>query len=185
MVNVPYTVFKAEHEEVVMVGDTVNFTVDQVNEDYGYKWNFGDENSSTLAEPNHVYQEPGTYFIALQLTDAFGCENTVNYNEPITVQALTSLDDLAKESFKIRANPNPFVDQLSLTLTSERRDRYEITMRDIRGRLIWSSKYQLSAGEYTLNISEELPYIANGVYLLEVKSRKQGARQLKVFKAKP
>lgn len=42
-----------------------------------YSWNFGDGNTSTLANPEHVYQSAGTYNVCLTVTNnSTGCSDT-------------------------------------------------------------------------------------------------------------
>ncbi len=38
-----------------------------------YSWNFGDGGTSTNINPVHTFQDPGTYFVQLTITDANGC----------------------------------------------------------------------------------------------------------------
>ena len=40
-----------------------------------YFWDFGDEGSSTSAKPNHIFQDPGTYMVELEINDA---DNTIS-----------------------------------------------------------------------------------------------------------
>lgn len=42
----------------------------------GYKWFFGDGDSSTLSSPAHYYQAAGTYNVCLQVTSTTGCDST-------------------------------------------------------------------------------------------------------------
>lgn len=47
-----------------------------------YMWNFGDagsgfNNTSTLSNPSHMYSEPGTYVVSLQVKDQNQCTNTI------------------------------------------------------------------------------------------------------------
>ncbi len=41
-----------------------------------YSWDFGDGNTSTLADPNHTYSIDGTYSICLTVTDGAVCSKT-------------------------------------------------------------------------------------------------------------
>jgi PKD repeat protein len=56
-----------------------------------YVWDFGDGNTSTLANPTHTYAQPGTYLISLEVTGVNGCESgmstvvTFGHPNPITV----------------------------------------------------------------------------------------------------
>lgn len=42
-----------------------------------YYWEFGDGNTSTLPNPSHVYNTPGTYIVQLIITNAIGCSDTI------------------------------------------------------------------------------------------------------------
>ena len=48
-----------------------------------YKWNFGDGNSSTAAEPAYTYTTPGTYQVSLNYTTRAGCTGIVYYNSMV------------------------------------------------------------------------------------------------------
>lgn len=41
-------------------------------------WDFGDGNTSTDSSPVHEYADPGTYTVALNITDSNGCLNTIS-----------------------------------------------------------------------------------------------------------
>ncbi|WBL41251.1 PKD domain-containing protein [Algoriphagus halophytocola] len=71
-----------------ITGETVNF-VGSNSTDEGeldYAWDFGDESSSTVADPTHVYAEPGVYDVTLTVTDAQGLQDT----ETIAVDVLAA-----------------------------------------------------------------------------------------------
>ena len=40
-------------------------------------WDFGDNNTSTLENPTHLYLEPGSYYVTLTVIDEMGCENAI------------------------------------------------------------------------------------------------------------
>lgn len=42
-----------------------------------YLWDFGDSTASTLAQPIHVYEKPGTYPVTLTATNSLGCSVTL------------------------------------------------------------------------------------------------------------
>jgi gliding motility-associated-like protein len=54
-------------------------------------WNFGDGSTSTEYNPVHQYQMPGMYTVTLFLTDRFGCENELIWNELIEVKDMVRL----------------------------------------------------------------------------------------------
>lgn len=75
--------------------DTVSFFTSMRNFP-AYIWNFGDGDSSTAANPSHVYQQEGIYTPTLTTYDAGGCPQTWNA-PPITVSlpeaVFTTTDD--------------------------------------------------------------------------------------------
>ncbi len=62
-------------------GLEVDFTNTSTNGD-SYSWDFGDGNSSTEENPNHSYDEDGTYTVVLSVTNECG---TVEIEEEITI----------------------------------------------------------------------------------------------------
>ncbi|MCI4668813.1 MAG: PKD domain-containing protein [Bacteroidia bacterium] len=57
---------------------TVDFIANQLNgvAPFTYTWDFGDGNTSTLANPTHAYSAAGSYNVTLISTDATGCTDT-------------------------------------------------------------------------------------------------------------
>lgn len=50
-----------------------------------WQWNFGDLGTSTVQNPNHVYNSEGLYDVSLIVTTAQGCDDTVTYANYIQV----------------------------------------------------------------------------------------------------
>lgn len=48
-----------------------------------YLWDFGDGNTSTAANPLHVYQNAGTYDVSLTITDIGGCTNSITLPDAV------------------------------------------------------------------------------------------------------
>lgn len=75
---------------------------------YTYEWIFGNGESSTEAEPTHIYTEPGLYNVGLKVTTPQGCESISNANYQVRV--------LNAPEAEIFANPtstdikNPIID---------------------------------------------------------------------------
>ncbi|MBC7935118.1 MAG: PKD domain-containing protein [Rhizobacter sp.] len=59
-----------------------NVTTGAIN----YSWNFGDGNTSTLANPVHTYTTAGTFTVMLIATNANGCSDTLVKNNYIKIQ---------------------------------------------------------------------------------------------------
>ncbi len=57
----------------------VPITIQFIDESEGaeeWLWEFGDGNTSTLQNPSHTYNAPGTYTVTLTVTNQFGCTDT-------------------------------------------------------------------------------------------------------------
>ena len=77
----------------VCLGDTVFFTNSSsipIGQIVGYKWEFGDSNTSNAVAPYHVYNQPGVYEIVLEATSNSGCIS--RYRQFVTVSQLPSPD---------------------------------------------------------------------------------------------
>ena len=63
--------------------DQVNFTHTSTGPGtLSYRWNFGDNNSSSLKNPGHTYQQAGSYQVSLTVTSSEGCSKTT---DPLTI----------------------------------------------------------------------------------------------------
>lgn len=57
------------------IGDTVTFSSGGINF-YSYLWDFGDGNTSSVANPVYIYPDSGSYQVTLTVADSAGCTNT-------------------------------------------------------------------------------------------------------------
>lgn len=72
-------------------GDTVNFinsTTVSAGSIWGYKWSFGDGDSSLLTTPMHIYDTVGTFMVCLEVTtdqscDSIRCIPITVYEKPV------------------------------------------------------------------------------------------------------
>lgn len=55
-----------------------------------YLWNFGDNNTSTAANPSHVYTAGGNYTVTLIATNQFGCKDTFVFPNQVVVNQTPS-----------------------------------------------------------------------------------------------
>jgi len=62
--------------ELYLPEPEVEFT-NQSENATSYLWDFGDGSFSDDIDPNHFYNDPGTYFVTLQAADEFGCTQTI------------------------------------------------------------------------------------------------------------
>lgn len=72
----------------VCQGEPVTFQNTSTGGVTDFVWNFGDGDTSSLANPVHTYDSAGTYSIQLQALNSDGCGDTVTVNNLITVTPL-------------------------------------------------------------------------------------------------
>jgi PKD repeat protein len=63
---------------------TVKFTDISTNSPNGWKWNFGDESTSTEQSPEHVFSDEGTYHVTLVATNGDGSSDEKSMNITVT-----------------------------------------------------------------------------------------------------
>jgi PKD repeat protein len=68
---------------------TVNFTDASTNNPTTWSWNFGDDTTSTLQNPSHIYASPGSYTVSLTVTNASAPDTKIVTNY-IVVQSCTN-----------------------------------------------------------------------------------------------
>lgn len=149
-------------------GDVVNFTsnAEGGTAPYSYSWNFGDGNSSTLANDTHSYTSSGTKTITYTVTDdAVPTANVVT--ESITVSianCFTSIDENNLNGVVVSQNtPNPFNETsvVNFELTSSEVVTFEIL--DVTGKLVQTINLgTLNSGSHAVTFdSKELN---SGIY---------------------
>ncbi|NNM15354.1 MAG: PKD domain-containing protein, partial [Bacteroidia bacterium] len=74
------------------ISDTIQFSASSPNFT-SYLWDFGDGDSSTLADPAHAYQTIGNYIVSLTVTDIGGCTHT--YTSPDTINTVNVFADFS------------------------------------------------------------------------------------------
>lgn len=58
---------------------------DIINEDYQVVWDFGDGTLDTALSPVHVYEEPGTYSVSVDITSPIGCTVSRQFGRLLSV----------------------------------------------------------------------------------------------------
>ena len=73
-----------------------------------YIWDFGDNTTSIVTEPSHIYANAGTYFVSLIASNNIGCADTLNYPDSLyvpgpqlnfSVDLITGCDSLTVQVF--------------------------------------------------------------------------------------
>lgn len=70
----PLCSFQAD-KTIVEVSDSIRFTDLSTNSPTNWFWDFGDGETSTSQNPNHVYQETGTYSVSLSVSNSDGADS--------------------------------------------------------------------------------------------------------------
>ena len=69
-----------------------------------YRWEFGDGQISTIANPSHTYSEPGTYSVTLKVTDNQGATDTSTITCIISLKANLAPISRANGPYRGKAN---------------------------------------------------------------------------------
>lgn len=64
----------------ITVGQSINFSDQSSNNPTSWQWDFGDENTSTVQNPSHAYDEAGTYTVSLSASNSVGSDSEVKQN---------------------------------------------------------------------------------------------------------
>jgi PKD repeat protein len=108
-----------------------NNTVSFENTSYaatGYSWDFGDGSAGSDAfEPQHTYQNPGTYSVLLHVTN--GCKEDSIRKTVILSPTSTSKTE---QTESITIHPNPFTDRVFI---SESEEIETVSLTDLSGKI--------------------------------------------------
>jgi uncharacterized protein (TIGR02145 family) len=95
----PEVAFSAERM-TVLEGDTIHFTDETTNGPTSWSWSFGDGNTSTKQNPEHVYSAPGNYTVELTAINEDG-SNSLEKPDFITIiKTGTFTDDRDGNSYR-------------------------------------------------------------------------------------
>jgi|ETNmetMinimDraft_30_1059905.scaffolds.fasta_scaffold01482_2 gliding motility-associated-like protein len=77
--EVPVADFEADPYETLLEDGVINFINNSASQDImTYQWYFGDNDSSTISNPEHKYTEEGVYLVQLITTTSNGCQHEVS-----------------------------------------------------------------------------------------------------------
>ncbi len=130
-------------------------------------WNFGDGNSSLLTNPEHIYTNPGTYIVSLDIYDEeLGCLASKTLTKTITVEPILfkPSSNIVTYNNRINITPNPSISQIQVNIDlSSGINQYNIQLTDIYGKILLSYN-NLSQDNLTFNI----PQWPSGVFIVRV-----------------
>jgi len=104
----------------------------------------------------------------VSLTASNACGNATR-NYAATTSCRESGEIAATDNTsRIKLYPNPAAEQVTVSYLAEETEEVSILMKDVSGRLIYSTIMKSQAGENTMQM--EVSKLAKGVYMVEVKS---------------
>lgn len=91
-------------------GQGIQFTDSSINA-VDWAWDFGDGSSDNSQDPNHVYNDTGSYTVTLITLDSIGCTSSYTYPSPIVIHpkptaAATVSDSTGCSFFSTNFNNN-------------------------------------------------------------------------------
>ncbi len=98
--SVPISDFGAQKVEICSVPYIVNFKEKTLGGS-SYMWDFGDGNSSSLANPNHTYAAPGVYTVSLSINGYCGGADSLTKNAFIQVNQAPAAPLVAHSSVTV------------------------------------------------------------------------------------
>lgn len=142
--------------------DTATFSQTIAN-GTAFFWDFGDGNTSTQADPSHVYGMPGDFLVCL--TAINDCDS-VTICDTVTSVVLAGIPGYSDA--QISLYPNPTDDKLTIQLANMNGLEGEWTITDIQGRIIHHQDFKLNNGNDQREVS--LGNLAAGTYLFHLRT---------------
>ena len=127
-----------------------------------FDWSFGDNLTSQIENPNHVYASTGTYTVKLIVTSIIGCSDTTT-NSIIITPSTNNLEELGSIS-NVSIYPNPTSDNIAI----EVKEKSDLNLFDLAGNQISETIKVEQNSKHSLNLSN----LSSGIYILKVQNEK-------------
>jgi PKD repeat protein len=137
-----------------------NTTTDGVS----YNWNFGNGQSSTVANPVHTYSSNGTFTVTLTATNGNCTDVTTG---TVTIVGV-SVEEVANTIENIRLFPNPNNGSATLELSTATNGEVQLNILDLSGRNLLSEVQQLTSGTNTIQINTT--EFSAGIYFIQLQN---------------
>lgn len=122
-----------------------------------YKWYFGDGDSSSLANPTHIYSTNGNYTITQIVYNTCASDTFTSNIRIVTSIAEQQMNDLL-------IYPNPTNNQLFIDLQDQDRSLVSIYLLDLKGALVLKENHSNASKIHKLDVSN----LSAGTYLLRI-----------------
>lgn len=154
--------------------DTVATFTNTSNGATSYTWNFGDNTTSTDANPVHNYASAGTYTVTLTATNG-GCSATYSFDVVITV---ASIEENTLFS-GVSVFPNPAADNVTIQMTSATATNVALTVIDNSGKQVAATQ-QVVINEGKNAIELPVTHLQNGWYYVSMIAENGATRTIKL-----
>ena len=126
-----------------------------------YLWDFGDNTTSTEANPMHTYAAPGTYTVTLSATNA--CRT----HQKTATLGVTGINELT-EKVGVLILPNPTAGDFAVELNSNIDGPVQLSLFDAAGRILTTRETMVSQGISRVRFEQlNLP---KGIYQLNIQA---------------
>jgi Zn-dependent metalloprotease/PKD repeat protein len=156
-----------------LAANTVTFTDNSVATSaiVNWHWDFGDGDTSNLANPVHVFWATGTYTVCLTITDAAGCTSTTCREIPVLDLGLNQ----TTASSGITIYPNPVTNNMKVHFNSSSSSSWTMKLTNVIGETVAEKIMEnVQGNSFEWNLSS----IAPGSYTLIIENEK-GERLMK------
>lgn len=145
------------------LGTDLTVSFDDLSDDaMTYSWDFGDgSDPESGANPQHQYDEDGTYTVTLTVTNDCGTDDT---QVDILVKDI-GINDI-KAQFSISVIPNPNNGQFYLNIKTEKNENGVLSAYDMSGKVVYRENLDIVDGRKAVNFGN----ISQGVYVLELRT---------------
>lgn len=144
-------------------GNVVTFTNTSTGAT-SYSWDFGDQSSSSAAEPSHAFVANGTYTVTLTALNASGCSDVTTFDVAITV----GLDELSIIE-NVAVYPNPASTEANVRVAMKQVADVTVSVLDLSGKEVVENN-TLTLEEGVNNIMINTSTLPSGMYYVNLKS---------------
>ncbi len=152
-------------------GNGTVYFYNQSTDASNFIWNFGDGDTSTLANPVHQFPQPGAYTVTLNVNDCF-------LTDTISIQVTPGFEGINEiETNMFKVSPNPVNDKLIISSDKFITDNYQIKITNTLGVSVYEGN-SIAKKEQLINVSN----IKTGTYFISIISKDKKVVNLKVIK---
>ena len=139
-------------------GQTYDFTDISVGNGSSWSWDFGDSNTSTDQNPQHVYASAGQYVVCLTVDDSCSTSTICD-----TISATVGIGESSLGNLLLF--PNPVSDELNLHIQMLAGDWLTLEILDASGRLVHSEDLgTVKQLTHRVNLSD----FSDGIYMVQL-----------------